>query len=371
MDGVTIVFGIVVGARFLMPLAIPLYPLPAVIGCLVLDAADQSIFQAFGYDPPGYQSYDKAMDIFYLAIAYLSTMRNWQELSAYSVGRFLYFYRLVGVVAFELAHLRALLLIFPNTFEYFFIAYEGMRTRWAPVLYKMRWWVTTAAVIWIVVKLPQEWWIHVAQLDFTDFLADHAWAAPLLVALLVVAALVFWFVIKPRLRPADHRWQFAADPLPEGMDRPGQWAGWHARYGAVRSMATLEKVVLLGLISVIYAQTLPGVHASNRQLFTAAGIVVVVNAGVALFLARRRVSVQSTLVLLGVRLLFNIAFVLVAELLLGDENEHLDAGATLFFLVMISLITTLHDRYYPVMEFRRRRATGRADRNCVTDVHAR
>jgi hypothetical protein len=191
MDGVTVVFGIVVGARFLMPLAIPLYPLPAVIGCLVLDAADQSIFQAFGYDPPGYQSYDKAMDIFYLAIAYLSTMRNWQELSAYSVGRFLYFYRLVGVVAFELAHVRALLLIFPNTFEYFFIAYEGMRARWAPVLYKMRWWVTTAAVIWIVVKLPQEWWIHVAQLDFTDFLADHAWAAPLLVALLVVAALVF------------------------------------------------------------------------------------------------------------------------------------------------------------------------------------
>ena len=86
------------------------------------------------------------MDVFYLAIAYLATMRNWQALPAYAVGRFLYFYRLVGVVAFELTQTRALLLVFPNTFEYFFIAYEGIRTRWAPVVYKLRWWVLTAGV---------------------------------------------------------------------------------------------------------------------------------------------------------------------------------------------------------------------------------
>ena len=42
-----------------------------------MDGIDQSIFQAFGYDPPGYQGYDKAMDVYYLAIAYLSTLRNW------------------------------------------------------------------------------------------------------------------------------------------------------------------------------------------------------------------------------------------------------------------------------------------------------
>ena len=65
------------------------------------------------------------MDVFYLAVAYLATMRNWQALPAYRVGQFLYFYRLVGVVAFELTQTRALLLVFPNTFEYFFIAYEG------------------------------------------------------------------------------------------------------------------------------------------------------------------------------------------------------------------------------------------------------
>src|SRR4029078_6052057 len=124
----TLMFVTVIGARFLVPLLIPKFPLPAIIACPVLDAADQSIFQACVFDPPGYQGYDKAMDVYYLAMAYLATLRNWASVPAYRVGRFLYFYRLVGVVAFELTHVRALLLIFPNTFEYFFDAYEGIRS---------------------------------------------------------------------------------------------------------------------------------------------------------------------------------------------------------------------------------------------------
>ena len=64
--------------------------------------------------PPGYQGYDKAMDVYYLAIAYTSTLRNWTSSPAFAVSRFLYFYRLVGVTAFELSGWRPLLLIFPT-----------------------------------------------------------------------------------------------------------------------------------------------------------------------------------------------------------------------------------------------------------------
>jgi hypothetical protein len=65
------VFVCVVLIRFFLPLLIPKFPLPAILGCLVMDAADQSIFQAFTDDPlPGYQAYDKALDVYYLAIAY-------------------------------------------------------------------------------------------------------------------------------------------------------------------------------------------------------------------------------------------------------------------------------------------------------------
>ena len=96
---VSVVFVIVVAVRLLLPLLIPRYPLPAILASLVVDAADQTIFQAFGFDPPGYQGYDKAMDVYYLAIAYLATLRNWTNTGAFEVSRFLYFYRLVGVVA--------------------------------------------------------------------------------------------------------------------------------------------------------------------------------------------------------------------------------------------------------------------------------
>jgi hypothetical protein len=350
--GETLVFVAVIGARFLVPLLIPRFPLPAILACLVLDAADQSIFQAFGYDPPGYQSYDKAMDVYYLAMAYLATLRNWASLPAYQVSRFLYFYRLVGVVAFELSQVRALLLIFPNTFEYFFIAYEGIRSRWRTTRWGLRWWIGVAAFIWIFIKLPQEWWIHVAQLDFTDFLADNAWAGPTIVILLLIAGGVFWVWGRPRLLPADHAWRFEADPLPEQMDTAAAQARQYAEYGAVWSMATLEKVVLLGLLSVIFAETLPGVDASTSQLFLGIAAVVVINAAFSLALARRGRTIESTALAFLARMIGNVALVLVASWLLPRDDGAISVSATLFYLGLISLLTTLHDRWQPVLATR-------------------
>ena len=42
---------------------------------------------------------------------------------------FLYYYRMVGVILFEITQVRAILFIFPNTFEYFFIFVEAVRLR--------------------------------------------------------------------------------------------------------------------------------------------------------------------------------------------------------------------------------------------------
>ena len=214
----------------------------------MLDGIDQTIFQSMGYDLPGYQGYDKAMDVFYLCIAYLATMRNWLSDPAFQVARFLYFYRLVGVLAFELTQWRPLLLVFPNTFEYFFIAYEVIRLRWQPTRYDRRFWIGAAALIWIVVKLPQEWWIHIAQLDFTDTLETVPWFGPAIVVALLAALAVFWRVVRPRLDPVDWSWRVTPDPLPAEMDEARERGAWMATYGRVWSTATLEKVVLVGLI---------------------------------------------------------------------------------------------------------------------------
>ena len=176
----TAVFVVIVALRVAVPLAIPRIPLPAILAALVIDAADQTVLAAFDAEPANYQGYDKALDIFYLAIAYLSTLRNWPSRAAFGTAQFLWYYRLVGVVAFEFTGVRSLLIIFPNTFEYFFIAYEAIRLRWDPARLPDRSIYLLAAAIWIGIKLPQEYWIHIAQLDFTDALSN-SWFAILVV----------------------------------------------------------------------------------------------------------------------------------------------------------------------------------------------
>ena len=98
-----VVFAAVVLARLVVPLFIPRFPLPAVLLALIIDGVDQTIFQAANMTSvlDNYQSYDKALDIYYLVIAYTSTLRNWPDPAAFRIGQFLWYWRLVGVLIFE------------------------------------------------------------------------------------------------------------------------------------------------------------------------------------------------------------------------------------------------------------------------------
>jgi hypothetical protein len=350
--GTTIAFLAVIGARFLVPLFIPRFPLPAILAALVLDGIDQTIFQKLGYDPPGYQGYDKAMDVYYLSIAYLAMLRNWVDLDALAVGRALFFYRLVGVVAFESTDWRPLLLIFPNTFEYFFIAYELVRCRWNPTRGSRRFWIVTAAAIWIFIKLPQEYWIHIAQLDFTDSLRERPWLWAVLAVVLLAAAMVAVHLLRPRLPAPDWSLRLAADPLPEGIDTAAKRDTWVATHGRLLSTATLEKVMLVGLVSVIYGQVLPDVHTSSTKLYLGIGVFVVVNAALSLAVSRRFRGIDSALVAFGVRVVVNVVIVVLAGWLLGRGGESLSVGDTLFFVGLLSLLTLLDDRFRPVADVR-------------------
>jgi hypothetical protein len=109
-DDVVIVTAIV-AARLLVPLLIPRVPL-LIIAAFLLDAVDNGLLDRFtevdlGADGP-YQSWDKALDIYYLSIAYLSTLRNWGSGAAFRIARFLFYYRLLGIVLFELLQSRAM-----------------------------------------------------------------------------------------------------------------------------------------------------------------------------------------------------------------------------------------------------------------------
>ena len=349
---VEFVFWTVVLARFVLPLFIPKFPLPAIIACLLLDGVDQSIFQWFGFDPPFYQSYDKAMDVFYLSIAYLASLRNWTHPGAVKISRFLFFFRQIGVVAFELTGARALLLLFPNTFEYFFIAYEGVRTRRYPLRYSFKFWVIVAAAIWIFVKLPQEYWIHIAQLDLTDTIRDVPWFLPALIVAVLALLAVLYFFVRPRLSPADWAWRFRADPLPEGIDEAHERAAYQAAHRKVFDSTTLEKTFLIGLISIIYGEVLPGVESSNLELFLGIAGFVVINAAIGLWAAKRGYSWDSAAVSFGVVFATNVVLVVLADVLLSRGPGQLHLVDALFFIFLFSILTTLYDRYRPIADYR-------------------
>ena len=253
----------IVLSRLFLPLLIPRFPL-VIIAALILDAIDGSLLENLtsvdtGPDGP-YQSFDKALDIYYLAIAYLTMMRNWSSHPAFRIGQFLFYYRLVGVLLFELLDSRAMLLLFPNTFEFYFIAYEVIRMRFDPSRGSPRLWLAIAAGLWVFVKLPQEYWIHIAQLDFTETVADHPWFGVLCAAVVLGLIAVFAFVVRPRLPEPDARWRIAADPLPASLAEAHARHAHRLQRGGVLWAELGEKIALLGLISIIFAAILPDVE---------------------------------------------------------------------------------------------------------------
>ena len=314
---------LIVAARLFIPLLIPGTPL-LIIAAFTLDAVDGSLLEQFtsvDTSPGGsYQSWDKALDIYYLSIAYVSTMRNWTSVPAFRIARFLFYYRLVGIAAFELTGDRWVLLLFPNTFEFFFIAYEAFRTRFEPSRFSARTWLLIAAGLWIFVKLPQEYWIHVAQLDFTDAVENHPWFGWLSAAVVAGVLAVLWFGVRPRL--PEPSWNLLLRATPASANPAGERQS--------RSLIG-EKIALLALLCFVFAQILPGIDATAMQLTVGVSFVVMANT-----LLTRLPSAAL--------LAANLVLIYIASLILTGAADF-QLGAGLFFAFLLTLIIVLYDRY--------------------------
>ena len=347
------IFLVVVAMRFVIPLFIPRFPLPAILAALVIDAADQTIFQQFtNLNLDGYQNYDKALDIFYLTIAFLAVYRNWTNTTAINVARFLWYYRLVGVWLFEVFQERWILFVFPNTFEYFFIAYAAIHTQWDPRRLTDRAVIGLAAFIWIVIKLPQEWWIHIAQNDFTDFMkvdvfgttpttswADAITNRPLVtVALVVAIALVAALAVWAYRKAPQPDWSFRVDvdkPIPydDIADRP-QKPLWIAPPFA-------EKLLLVGLIAAIYTSVLD-LDTPVLRIVAATAVIIAASVAVSEWLARRGIEWSSLGLQWIVLAVVNSALIGTYAALIGSQ---LNRSLAFFFGLLLTMVIVLYDRF--------------------------
>lgn len=121
---------------------------------------------------PDYQSLDKWLDQVYLA-AFLVVALRWSG-SERAVAVALYAWRLVGFALFEASGERALLLLFPNVFEVWFLLVAALHRfrptfSWRPAA------LVVALVVLLAIKEVHEWALHGARLfdgfsslDFLD-----------------------------------------------------------------------------------------------------------------------------------------------------------------------------------------------------------
>ena len=355
-----VVFTVVVLLRLGVPLLIPRFPVPAIVFSLVIDAADQTIFQqSTDLNLDGYQSYDKALDIYYLTIAYLAVIRNWTDPFAYRTAQFLWYYRLVGVLLFETTGVRFLLLVFPNTFEYFFIAYEAVRMRWNPDRLSHRQVLGIAAFIWIVIKLPQEWWIHVAKLDFTDFMKEDVFGVPVDTSWGTAIGENLWFVVliaavaagvavgiravRPKLPPPDWGWTIDVDrTLDRGAVLPPPEPTWHP----IISWYLLEKVLLVSAVTAIFAMIIPENEVSALGVIGPVAFVIVFNSFAGSLLTRRGHTVASVWIAGAASWIVNLSAALLFIWLVRNADERINEFSLLFYVTLLTLIVTLFDWFH-------------------------
>ncbi|HQY29729.1 MAG TPA: hypothetical protein PK691_00480 [Thermomicrobiales bacterium] len=342
-----LLFILILLLRLGVPLGIPRFPLPAMAATMLLDALDQPIYRSVnGASIEAYQAFDKALDIYYLTIAYLSTMRNWDNRFAFEVSRVLFYFRLIGVVLFESTQQRSLLVIFPNTFEYFFIFIEVASLRWDIRRMSRRTIIGAAAGIWVLIKLPQEYWIHIARLDVTDTIGAHLMVLPVLAGIAIGAVAGVRWLLSNRLpepefavafdvdRTVHRSWvlRLLAQPVPP---RP------------LVSNELWEKILMMSLVAIIFAQVLPEVKVTDWQVCVSVSLLVFANSAVNALRWRRLDGRTVPPRQLPALLLLNGSLGVMAYGLLPLGGGPMHMLNMVFFILLLTLLMTLYNRFRP------------------------
>ena len=120
---------LVVGAfRLLGSLPVLRWPLAGGILAILVDLSDLLLINVLDLGGiPDYQRFDKIMDLAYMG-AFLVVALRWTGPDRW-VAVALFAYRMIGFVAFEMTDERALLLVFPNVFEPWFLLVAALHHR--------------------------------------------------------------------------------------------------------------------------------------------------------------------------------------------------------------------------------------------------
>ncbi|QQG43306.1 MAG: hypothetical protein HYW45_03860 [Candidatus Daviesbacteria bacterium] len=151
---------LVILLRITLPLLILRWPLIGGLLSIFLDYIDFNILQAFD---PGklilYQNLDKVLDLHYLTLEFIVAL-TWRDKLVKKIASSLFFYRIVGVILFEITQAKQLLFFFPNLFEFFFLFYLIYQKFWGEKLLWSRKLSTAVLILLFLFKIYQEFSLH-------------------------------------------------------------------------------------------------------------------------------------------------------------------------------------------------------------------
>ncbi|MCU0621096.1 MAG: hypothetical protein MUC69_06295 [Gemmatimonadales bacterium] len=120
--------------------------------------------------------------------------------------------------------------------------------------------------------------------------------------------------------------------------------------------------MLVGVLSVAFARLLPSVTASPMQVATGVALVVLLNSLWLQHRTRRRRPLVASIGLSWLPLgALNLVLVLSLQRLLPPSPLRHATAAPVLFVLLLSLVVTLYDHWYPVLEHRFAPRTARSN----------
>jgi sodium--glutamate symport carrier gltS len=154
--------------------------------------------------------------------------------------------------------------------------------------------------------------------------------------------------VKRRLPPADRNLAFSADAHQPSFITEQARRARASEATRILDSALIERIVLVSLLNVTFAQVLPDVRATNLQLASAVASAITVNTALSHWLARRGSAWAFALRELAVIGAVNLSLVLMYALLAPNFEGSIDLANTLFFALMLTLMVALFDHYRQV-----------------------
>gem|GEM_PF-3769967 len=170
-----------------------------------------------------------------------------------------------------------------------------------------------------------------------------------MIAIVVVAALIYaaYWLMKNKLPPRDRPLTIDADAEPGREVSPERLGAERERMArTVPRPGLFEKVALIALIGIIFGQVFR-VRADPLELSIIMAVIVVANATLSTLLERRGFGPTAALRQFFFTGLLNLGIFAAIVIFFEVRGTPVDMANTFFYLLLITLLVTLYDRYRP------------------------